>query len=103
MEEQKPPSKGREFDEVGDDAVNGLLFHKLQVFHLIIADSDVYATASEYVLEQMQVVGKTLEVLEIVCLLAVPVTYTHPPVVEFSVINTDANAFLAVIVYPLVR
>ena len=70
----------------------------LEVFHLVIADADVYATASEYVLEQMQVVDKTLKVLEIVGLLTVSVTYTHPPVVKFRVVNTDVNAFLAVLV-----
>ena len=35
------------------------------------------AAASEYVLEQVQVVSKALEVFEIVGLLAVSVTYTH--------------------------
>ena len=74
-----------------------------EVFHFVIADADVYLAASEYVLEQMQVVGKTLEVLEIVGLLAVPVTHTHPPVVKFRVVNADVNALLAVLVCPLVR
>ena len=49
-----------------------------EVFHLVVADADVYLAASEYVLEQVQVVCKALEVLEIVGLLAVSVTYTHP-------------------------
>ena len=38
----------------------------LEVFHLVVADADVYLAASEDMLEQVQVVGKTLEVLEIV-------------------------------------
>ena len=29
-----------------------------EVFHLVVADADVYLAASEYVLEQVQVVGK---------------------------------------------
>ena len=74
-----------------------------EVFHLVIADSNVYATASKYVLEQMQVVGKTLEVLVIVSLLAVSVTNAHPPVVKLRVVNADVNAFLAVLIHPLVR
>ena len=76
---------------------------ELEVFHLIVADADVYLTASEYVLEQVQVVGKTLEVLEIVGLLAVPVTHTHPLVVEFRVVNANVNAFLAVLIHPFIR
>ncbi len=58
---------------------------ELEVFHLIVADADVYLAASEYMLKQVQVVCKSLEVLEIVGLLAVSVTYTHPPVVKVSV------------------
>jgi hypothetical protein len=75
----------------------------LKVFHLVVADADVYATASEYMLEQMQVIGKTLEVLEIVGLIALSVTRTHPPVIKFCVVNADVNTLLAVFVYPLVR
>ena len=75
----------------------------LEVFHLVIADADVYAAASEYMLEQVQVVGKALEVLEIVGLLAVSVTYTHPPVVKFRVVNADVNALLAVLIHPFIR
>ena len=75
----------------------------LEVFHLVIADADVYAAASEYMLEQVQVVGKALEVLQIVGLLAVTVTYTHPPVVKFRVVNADVNALLAVLIHPFVR
>ena len=56
-----------------------------EVFHLVVADADVYLAASEYVLEQVQVVCKALEVLEIVGLLAVSVTHAHPPVVKFRV------------------
>ena len=67
----------------------------LEAFHLVVANVDVNTAASEYVLEQMQVVGKTLEVLEIVGLLAVSVTHTHPPVVEFRVVNADVNALEA--------
>jgi hypothetical protein len=75
----------------------------LEVFHLVVADADVYAAASEYVLEQMQVVGKALEVLVIVGLLAVSVTNAHPPVVKFRVVNADVNALLAVLIHPFVR
>lgn len=76
---------------------------KLEVFHLVIADADVYATASEYVLEQMQVVSKTLEVLEIVGLLTVSVTHTHPPVVKFRMVNADVDALLTILIHPFVR
>lgn len=75
----------------------------LEVFHLVIANADVYATAAEYVLKQVQVVGKTLEVLVIVGLLAVPVTHAHPPVIKFRVVNADVDALLAVLIHPLVR
>ena len=73
-----------------------------EVFHLVVADADVYAAASEDVLEQMQVVGKALEVLEAVGLFAVAVTHTQPPVARSHTVNADANAFLAVLVCPLV-
>ena len=74
-----------------------------EVFHLVVADADVYAAASEYVLEQVQVVCKALEVLEIVSLLAVSVTHTHPPVVKFRVVNADVDTLLAVLIHPFGR